>query len=265
MFNLQALIRQHTEELARSITTEQGKTLADARGDVFRGLEVVETACMIGSSMMGDTLENLSRGLDSYMIRQPLGVTAGICPFNFPAMIPLWMFPVANTCGNTMIMKPSEKDPGAAMLLAKLAQEAGLPAGVLQIVHGGVDTVNFLCDAPSVRAISFVGGDAAGKHIHARGTGNGKRVQSNLGAKNHATIMPDADKEATINALVGAGFGAAGQRCMALSTVIFVGETKEWIHEIVARAKKLKVGNGMDPTTDIGPLISKESKQRVER
>ncbi|MCL4419852.1 CoA-acylating methylmalonate-semialdehyde dehydrogenase, partial [Patescibacteria group bacterium] len=233
-------------------------------GDVFRGLEVVESSCGIGPLIMGETLENLSRGLDTYSYRQPLGVTAGICPFNFPAMIPLWMFPMSNACGNTMLLKPSEKDPGAAMLIAKLAQEAGLPDGVLQVIHGGVDTVNFLCDAPSVRAISFVGGNAAGEHIFDRGTKNGKRVQSNLGAKNHATIMPDADKESTINAIIGAAFGAAGQRCMALSTVIFVGETKEWIHEIVARAKNLKVGSGLDSKTDVGPLISKESKLRVE-
>mmetsp|Transcript_28534 Transcript_28534/g.47919 ORF Transcript_28534/g.47919 Transcript_28534/m.47919 type:complete len:304 (-) Transcript_28534:2369-3280(-) len=212
MFKLQALIREHTEELALSITREQGKTLADARGDVFRGLEVVESACNIGTLFMGETLENLSKGLDTYTYRQPLGVTAGICPFNFPAMIPLWMFPMSAGCGNTMVMKPSEKDPGAAMILAKLAQEAGLPDGVLQIVHGGVDTVNFLCDAPSVKAISFVGGNAAGEHIFDRGTKNGKRVQSNLGAKNHATVLPDADKDATINAIVGAAFGAAGQR-----------------------------------------------------
>jgi malonate-semialdehyde dehydrogenase (acetylating)/methylmalonate-semialdehyde dehydrogenase len=264
-FNLQALIRENTEELAKSITREQGKTLADARGDVFRGLEVVESTCWMGSLTMGETQENLSRGLDTYTYRQPLGVTAGICPFNFPAMIPLWMFPVAAVTGNTMLLKPSEKDPGAAMLLAKLAQKAGLPDGVLQIVHGGVDTVNFLCDAPSIRAISFVGGNQAGEHIFDRGTKNGKRVQSNLGAKNHATVMPDADKEATINALVGACFGAAGQRCMALSTIIFVGETKNWLPEIVEKAKKLKCGNGMDPSTEVGPLISKESKLRVER
>jgi malonate-semialdehyde dehydrogenase (acetylating)/methylmalonate-semialdehyde dehydrogenase len=166
----------------------------------------------MGSLMMGESLGNLSSGLDTYTYRQPLGVTAGICPFNFPAMIPLWMFPVAAVTGNTMVLKPSERDPGAAMILAKLAQEAGIPDGVVQIVHGGVDTVNFICDEPAIRAISFVGGNAAGHHIFDRGTKNGKRVQANLGAKNHATIMPDADKEATINAIVGAAFGAAGQR-----------------------------------------------------
>lgn len=264
-FNLQALIREHTEELARSITTEQGKTLQDARGDVFRGLEIVETACNMGTLAMGETLGNLSKGLDSFSYRQPLGVTAGICPFNFPAMIPLWMFPVSTVLGNTMLLKPSEKDPGAAMMLAKLAQQAGLPDGVLQIVHGAADTVNFLCDAPSVRAISFVGGNAAGEHIFDRGTKNGKRVQANLGAKNHATIMPDADKDATINAIVGAAFGAAGQRCMALSVAIFVGETKNWLPEIVEKAKKLKVGSGLDASTDVGPLISPEARERAER
>ena len=260
---LQALIRQHTEELAESITREQGKTLQDARGDVFRGLEVVETACNMGNNIMGETLENLASGIDTYSYRQPLGVTAGICPFNFPAMIPLWMFPVATVLGNTMVLKPSERDPGAAMILAKLAKEAGLPDGVLQIVHGGVDTVNYICDAPPIRAISFVGGNAAGIHIHERGTKNGKRVQSNLGAKNHATVMPDADKEMTINAIVGAAFGAAGQRCMALSCVIFVGETKNWIPEIVERARKLRVGSGFDPKTDIGPMISPTAKARA--
>jgi malonate-semialdehyde dehydrogenase (acetylating)/methylmalonate-semialdehyde dehydrogenase len=216
------LIRDNTEELARSITIEQGKTLPDARGDVFRGLEVVESTTGMGSLLMGESLENLSRGLDTYTYRQPLGVTAGICPFNFPAMIPLWMFPVSGVCGNTMLLKPSEKDPGAAMILAKLAQQAGVPDGVLQVVHGAHDTVNFLCDAPSVRAISFVGGNAAGEYIFDRGTKNGKRVQSNLGAKNHATIMPDANKEATINAIVGAAFGAAGQRLVLCFLSLFI-------------------------------------------
>jgi len=262
-FNLQKLIRDNTEDLAKSITTEQGKTLADARGDVFRGLEVVETACNMSTLMLGDTMENLARNVDTYTYRQPLGVVAGICPFNFPAMIPLWMFPLSTVCGNTCLLKPSEKDPGAAMMIAKMSKEAGLPDGVLQIVHGAHDTVNFLCDAPSVRAISFVGGNHAGEYIFDRGTKNGKRVQSNLGAKNHATIMPDADREATVNAIVGAAFGAAGQRCMALSTVIFVGQTKEWVHDIAAKAKVLKVGGGMEPDTDVGPLISTQSAERV--
>ena len=263
-FKLQQLIRDHTDELALSITTEQGKTLADARGDVFRGLEIVETACNIGNNFMGETQGNLTTGLDTYTYRQPLGVTAGICPFNFPAMIPLWMFPVSTGCGNTMLLKPSEKTPGAAMILARLAKEAGLPDGVMQIVHGAHDTVNFLCDAKSVKAISFVGGNAAGEYIYDRATKQGKRVQANLGAKNHGTILPDADKDAAINALVSAGFGAAGQRCMALSTLIFVGESKAWIHDIVEKAKKLKVGPGNDPKTDVGPVVSVDARKRVE-
>jgi malonate-semialdehyde dehydrogenase (acetylating)/methylmalonate-semialdehyde dehydrogenase len=195
------------DELAAAITLEQGKTLADARGDVFRGLEVVEQACGMGQYQMGDIMPNVSAGIDSYALRQPLGVCAGICPFNFPAMIPLWMFPVCVTTGNTMVLKPSEKDPTTAMMLAELALQAGLPAGVLNVVHGTHDVVNRICDHPSIRAVSFVGSDAAGKHIYTRASAQGKRVQANLGAKNHAVIMPDAAPESTANALVGAAFG----------------------------------------------------------
>lgn len=179
-------------------------------------------------------------------------------------MIPLWMFPLALTTGNTYVLKPSERDPGAAMLITKLVHEAGVPAGVLNVVHGTVDTVNFLCDDPHVQGISFVGGDKAGRHIHQRGTANGKRVQSNMAAKNHCTILPDCDKEATLNALVGAAFGAAGQRCMALSAAIFVGETKKWIPELVEKVKRLRVGNGLDPKSDLGPVISPQAKKRIE-
>jgi len=264
MFKLQALLNQHKDELAKSITEEQGKTLVDAHGDVFRGIEVVEHACSTGTLLMGETLENLSKNIDTYSYRQPLGVCAGICPFNFPAMIPLWMFPLAITTGNTYILKPSERDPGAAMLITKLAEEAGLPPGVLNVVHGTKDTVNFICDDPNIRAISFVGGDSAGRHIHSRGTANGKRVQSNMAAKNHCTIMPDSDKETTLNTLIGAAFGAAGQRCMALSAAIFVGESKKWIPELVQKAKKLKVGPGSSEKSDLGPVISPQAKQRIE-
>ena len=264
-FKLQQLVRDNTETLAQLIILEGGKTLADAKGDVFRGLEVVEACCNVGVLMMGETVENLSAGLDTYSYRQPLGVVAGICPFNFPAMIPLWMFPVALATGNTMVLKPSEKTPSAALFLAKLTVEAGLPPGVLQVVHGAVDTVNFLCDAPLIRAISFVGGNAAGEYIFQRGTSNGKRVQANLGAKNHALVLPDADKESALNALIGAGFGAAGQRCMALSVVIFVGDASQWVHDLVDRAKILRVGPGSDPQTDIGPVITAASKQRIHR
>lgn len=270
-FKLQHLIREHTEEIALSITTEQGKTLADARGDVFRGLEVVEAACGAGSLLMGETAENLSRNLDTYSYRQPLGVTAGICPFNFPAMVPLWMFPAALVTGNSMILKPSEKAPGATIILARLAQEAGLPDGVLQVVHGAHETVNFLCDSPAVRALSFVGSCVAGAAISARAaaaapcSGSSKRVQAGLGAKNHAVVLPDADQDATLKALLGAAFGAAGQRCMALSVVLFVGPSFDWVPELAKRAAALKVGSGMDPETDLGPLVSVPAKERALR
>ncbi|KAJ3038794.1 Methylmalonate-semialdehyde dehydrogenase [acylating] mitochondrial [Rhizophlyctis rosea] len=264
MLNLQLLVRDNMDHIARSITTEQGKTLADAKGDVLRGLQVVEAACGIPSLLMGETLP-VTTDMDTYTIREPLGVVAGITPFNFPAMIPLWVFPLAIACGNTCIIKPSERDPGASMLLAELAAQAGVPKGVLNVVHGSIDTVNWICDEPAIKAISFVGSDQAGKHIFARGTANGKRVQANLGAKNHGVIMADANKNHTLNQLVGAAFGAAGQRCMALSTVIFVGQAKEWLPELVERSKGLKVTGGFENGADLGPVISPQAKERVER
>ena len=254
-------IRENTDALAQNITLEQGKTLPDARGDVFRGQEVVEMASSLGHLLMGETQGNVSKGIDTYSYREPLGVTGGICPFNFPAMIPLWMFPVACAAGNTSVIKPSEKDPSATMMLAQMATDAGLPPGVLNVIHGAHDCVNFICDDPTIKSISFVGGNQAGEYIHARGTALGKRVQANLGAKNHATIMPDADRASVVKALAGAAFGAAGQRCMALSTCIFVGETKDWIPDIVEEGKKYKVGSGFDEDVQVGPLISPEAKQ----
>lgn len=201
--------------------------------------------------------------LDTY--REPLGVVAGVCPFNFPAMIPLWMFPLAIATGNSILMKPSEKDPGAMMMLAELAAEAGIPKGVLNVIHGAVDCVNYICDEPRIQAISFVGSDVAGKHIYTRGNASGKRVQANLGAKNHGVILPDANKQATLNAVAGAAFGAAGQRCMALSTLVLVGDAQAWLPDLVERAQQLKVGYGMDPETDVGPVISVQSKDRIHR
>ena len=266
MFRFQELIHQHMDELAESITMEQGKTLADARGDVFRGLEVVEFACGIASFMSGDLVENVARGIDTYSIRQPLGVTAGICPFNFPAMIPLWMFPMACATGNTMVLKPSERDPGAAMLLAQLAKEAGLPKGVLNLVHGSHDVVNGILEHKDIKAVSFVGSDAAGRHVYTKGCAHGKRVQSNMGAKNHAVILPDAPLETTVASLTGAAFGAAGQRCMAISAAVFVGNTLEQYEEaMVNKAKSLKVTAGWEPGADVGPVISPEAKARIER
>lgn len=264
IFNYQQLITKHLDEIANVIVEEQGKTFADARGDVFRGLEVVEHCASTATLMMGETVENVSKSMDTYSYRQPLGVCAGITPFNFPAMIPLWMFPLAITCGNTYVLKPSERDPGASTILVKLAEEAGVPPGVVNIIQGARDAVNFICDAPDIRAISFVGGDAAGRHIHDRGTKNGKRVQSNMAAKNHATILPDADKERTIDQIVGAAFGASGQRCMAISAAVFVGESQKWIPEIVEKAKKLKVTQGSRPGADLGPVISPDAKKRIE-
>lgn len=251
------------KKLAAKITEEQGKTLADAEGDVFRGLQVVEHACSVTSLQLGETLPSIARDMDTMSYRIPLGVTAGITPFNFPAMIPLWMFPLALVCGNTSVIKPSERDPGACMMLVGMLEEAGVPPGVVNVIHGAHDSVNFICDHPDIRAISFVGSDQAGKYIYERGSRHGKRVQCNMGAKNHGVIMPDANKEHTLNQLVGAAFGAAGQRCMALSTAVFVGESKEWIPELVERAKKLKVSAGHVPDADLGPVISPQSKQRI--
>jgi len=263
MFKLQQLIKENMKVLAKNITTEQGKTLPDAEGDVLRGLQVVEHACSLTFLQMGSTLPGIAKDMDCHSFRVPIGVTAGITPFNFPAMIPLWMFPLATACGNTMLIKPSEKDPGACMLLVELAKQAGFPDGVVNVIHGQHDAVNFICDDPAIRAISFVGSDTAGKYIYERGSKNGKRVQSNMGAKNHGVIMPDANKENALNQLVGAAFGAAGQRCMALTTAVFVGDSKDWIPDLVSRVKKLKVNAGHEPGTDIGPVISKDSKQRI--
>mmetsp|Transcript_39308 Transcript_39308/g.47607 ORF Transcript_39308/g.47607 Transcript_39308/m.47607 type:complete len:530 (-) Transcript_39308:372-1961(-) len=265
MFKLQELIREHMDELAVSITTEQGKTLGDARGDVFRGLEVVEAACGITSHQMGEVVENVSTGIDTIALRQPLGVTAGICPFNFPAMIPLWMFPVSTACGNSMVLKPSEKDPGAAMMLAEMALEAGLPPGVLNVIHGAHDSVNMICDHKDIKSISFVGADIAGKHIYERGSRNGKRVQCNMGAKNHAVVMADAAPELTVSALTGAAFGAAGQRCMALSTAVMVGDAEHLVEGVKNAASKLKVNAGIESDADIGPVITKASKERINK
>nr|GEV30844.1 methylmalonate-semialdehyde dehydrogenase [acylating], mitochondrial-like isoform X1 [Tanacetum cinerariifolium] len=265
MFKFQELIRRDIEKIAQNITSEQGKTLKDARNEVLRGLEVVEHACGMTSLQMGEFVSNIRSGVDSYSLREPLGVCAGICPSNFPALVPLLMFPIAVACGNTFILKPSEKDPGACMTLAELAMEAGLPNGVLNIVHGTNDIVNAICDDDDIKAITFVGPDSSGAHIHARASSNGKRVQSNIGAKNHAIVMHDANMSATLDVLVAAGFGAAGQKCSSLSTVIFVGGSKTWEEKLVERAKALKVTVGTDPDVDLGPVINKMAKEKVNR
>ena len=263
MLKLQDLIRQNAKSIAQVLTAEQGKTLADAEGDIQRGLEVVEHACSVGTLQMGEYLEGVARGVDTYTLQQPLGVCAGITPFNFPAMIPLWMFPMAIVCGNTFVLKPSEQNPLTTMLLVELAMEAGVPAGVLNVVHGGKEVVDLLCTHQDIKAISFVGSTAVGTHVYNLAGQHGKRVQSMMGAKNHAVIMPDANKEQTLNALVGAAFGAAGQRCMALSVAIMVGETKHWVNELIEKTKTLKVNAGHEPDADLGPVISLRAKQRV--
>ncbi len=263
MLKLQDLIRDNMKEIAHVLTTEQGKTLADAEGDIQRGLEVVEHACSIGTLQMGEYAEGVARGVDTYTLQQPLGVCAGITPFNFPAMIPLWMFPMAIVCGNTFVLKPSEQDPLSTMMLVELAVQAGIPAGILNVVHGGKDVVDRLCTHQYIKAVSFVGSTAVGTHVYNLAGQHGKRVQSMMGAKNHVAVMPDANKEQTLNALVGAAFGAAGQRCMALSVAVMVGESKNWIHDLVEKAKMLSVNAGHEPNTDIGPVISKRAKARV--
>jgi malonate-semialdehyde dehydrogenase (acetylating)/methylmalonate-semialdehyde dehydrogenase len=262
MLKLQHLVRHHMDDIANSITLEQGKTFGDAKGDVLRGLQVVETACGITSTMMDERLE-VAREMDTYVRKEPLGVTASIAPFNFPAMIPLWTIPMATVTGNTLILKPSERDPGASMIIAELCEQAGMPKGVVNVVNGGVDIVNGICDDPRIRAITFVGSDRAGAHIYQRGNANGKRVIANLGAKNHAILMPDANRDHALNSIAGAAFGAAGQRCMALSVVIAVGETEKWIDLLVERARGLKVSSGFTQGADLGPLISPAARERV--
>src|ERR1700730_14026482 len=263
MLKFQALIREHSKRIAAVLTAEQGKTLPDAEGDIFRGLEVVEHACSIGTLQLGEYGENVAGAVDPYTLRQPIGVCAGITPFNFPAMIPLWMFPMAIVCGNTFVLKPSEQDPLTPMLLAELALEAGVPPGVLNIIHGGKRAVDALCTHPDIVAVSFVGSTAVGTHVYSLASEHGKRVQCMMGAKNHAVVMPDANKEQSLNSLVGATFGAAGQRCMATSVTVLVGDAQKWIPDIVAKAKTLKVNAGVEKGADLGPVVSKNAKHRI--
>ncbi|KAL8370622.1 hypothetical protein RB595_000816 [Gaeumannomyces hyphopodioides] len=263
MFKFVGLIRENWDRLAASITLEQGKTFADAKGDVLRGLQVAEAACGAPELLKGELLE-VAKDMETRTYREPLGVVAAICPFNFPAMIPLWCIPIATITGNTLVLKPSERDPGAAMILAELCQKAGFPDGVVNVVHGAHRTVDFILDEPAIKAISFVGGNKAGEYIYTRGSTNGKRVQANLGAKNHAAVLPDCNKNQFLNAVTGAAFGAAGQRCMALSTLVMVGETKEWLPELAELAKGLSVNGGFEPGADLGPVITPQSKARIE-
>ncbi len=263
MLKLQALIRENSPKIAAVLTAEQGKTIPDAEGDIFRGLEVVEHACSIGTLQLGEFAENVAGGVDTYTVRQPIGVCAGITPFNFPAMIPLWMFPMAIVTGNTFVLKPSEQDPMSTMMLVELAIQAGVPPGVLNVIHGGKQAVDAICTHKDIVAISFVGSCHVGEHVYKLGSQHGKRVQSMMGAKNHAIVMPDANKEQSLDSLVGATFGAAGQRCMATSVTVLVGDANKWIPDIVERAKKLKVNAGTEKGTDLGPVVSKAAFNRV--
>src|SRR6202789_4126384 len=263
MLKYQALIREHMPRIAKTLSAEQGKTIPDAEGDIFRGLEVVEHAASIGTLQQGEFAENVAGGVDTYTLRQPIGVCVGITPFNFPAMIPLWMFPMAIVCGNTFVLKPSEQDPMTPMLLAELALQAGVPPGVFNIVHGGKRSVEALCTHRDVAAVSFVGSTHVGTLVYNLASQHGKRVQCMMGAKNHAVVMPDASKEQTLNAVVGATFGAAGQRCMATSVTVLVGEAQKWIPDIVAKAKTLKVNAGVEKGADLGPVVSKNAEHSV--
>ena len=261
---LQQLIRDNMGELAAMLTAEQGKTLLDAEGDVFRGLEVVEYAAGIGNLQLGELANNVASGVDTYTLLQPLGVCAGITPFNFPAMIPLWMFPMAIATGNTFVLKPSEQDPMVTMRLCELGLQAGIPPGVLNVVHGGEDVVNAICDHPDIKAVSFVGSTKVGTHVYHRATLAGKRAQCMMGAKNHAIVMPDANKDQALNAIAGAAFGAAGQRCMAVSVAVLVGDAQKWIPDMVQKAKSLSLNAGTEQGADLGPLVSCAALARVE-
>lgn len=263
MMRYQMLLKEHHDELGELLAKDTGKTFEDAKGDVWRGIEVVEQAANVPSNMMGETVENVAGGIDTYSYIQPLGVVAGITPFNFPAMIPLWMYPLAIACGNTFVLKPSEQDPLTPMRLAELFIEAGAPAGVLNVVHGGAEQVDQILNHPDIFAVSFVGSSRVGEHIYQTGTQAGKRVQCMMGAKNHMVVMPDADKNSTLNALVGASVGAAGQRCMAISVAVFVGNSKEWMDELGQRLEKVRPGAWDDAGAAYGPIISKTAHQRV--
>ena len=263
MLRYQHLLKENHDAIATVLSEETGKTFADAKGDVWRGIEVVEQAANISSMMMGETIENAATNIDIHSITQPLGVCLGITPFNFPAMIPLWMFPLAIASGNTFILKPSEQDPQTPMMLAELFMQAGAPKGILNVLHGGKDQVNYLLKHDAIKAVSFVGSVPVGQHIYKTATDNMKRAQCFAGAKNHCVIMPDANKDFAINNLVGASVGAAGQRCMAISVAVFVGDSAEWIDELSAKIGAVKPGVWNDENAGYGPLISQQAKARV--
>jgi malonate-semialdehyde dehydrogenase (acetylating)/methylmalonate-semialdehyde dehydrogenase len=266
MFRFKELLQRHADEIARAISNEHGKTHADAKGELSRGIDVVDFACGIPHLLKGEFSRNVGPEIDSWSDRQPLGVVAGITPFNFPAMVPMWMYPVAIACGNTFVLKPSERDPSTSMLVWELFQEAGFPPGVLNVIHGDREAVDAILDHPDIKAVSFVGSTPVAEHVYARGTASGKRVQALGGAKNHMIVMPDADMDHAVDALMGAGFGSAGERCMAISVAVPVGEkTADRLVEALApKIRMLKVGPVTDPSSEMGPVITAEAKRRIE-
>ncbi len=265
LFAFRELVNERIDELAEVISDEHGKVVSDARGEVQRGLEVVEFACGIPTLLQGGYSDQVSSGVDVFSFREPLGVVAGITPFNFPIMVPMWMHPVAIACGNTFVLKPSERDPSASALVARLWQEAGLPGGVFNVLNGDKEAVDALLDHPDVAALSFVGSTPIARYIHSRGTANGKRVQALGGAKNHAIVLPDADLDFASNHLVAAAFGSAGERCMAVSAAVAVGEGADALLETVTKkALSVQVGPGRDPASEMGPVVTREAQRRIE-
>ncbi|MEH6799904.1 MAG: CoA-acylating methylmalonate-semialdehyde dehydrogenase [Pseudomonadales bacterium] len=265
LFKYKALLEAHADELAELITREHGKVFDDAKGELTRGIEVVEFACGIPHLLKGEHSEQVGGGVDAWSLNQALGVVAGIAPFNFPAMVPMWMFPVAIACGNTFIMKPSEKDPSVPLRLAELLTEAGLPDGVFNVVNGDKEAVDVLLTHPDVQAVSFVGSTPIAEYIYATGSAHGKRVQALGGAKNHMVVMPDADLDQTVNALMGAAYGSAGERCMAISVAVAVGDVGDkLISALTPKIKALKIGSGMEPGMEMGPLVSAAHRDKVK-
>ncbi|MHA3903227.1 CoA-acylating methylmalonate-semialdehyde dehydrogenase [Castellaniella sp. WN] len=264
MFKFLALMNAHLDELAAIITAEHGKVFSDAQGELARGIDIIEFACGIPQLLKGDYTEQVATGLDNWTMRQPLGVVAGITPFNFPAMVPCWMFPLAIASGNCFILKPSERDPSVSLRIAELLREAGLPDGVFNVLQGDRQAVDALLTHPEVQAISFVGSTPIARSIYERGAQHGKRVQALGGAKNHMVVMPDADLNQAVDALIGSAYGAAGERCMAVSVAVLVGDAADRIVPILAeRARTLKVSHGMDPQAEMGPVITQEALERI--
>ena len=265
MFKFKDLLEKHADELSRVISLEHGKVQSDAAGEFIRGVENVEFACSAPNLLKGEFSENIGTAIDSFSLRQPLGVVAGITPFNFPAMVPLWMFPLALVCGNTFVLKPSERDPSASVMLAELLKQAGLPDGVFNVIHGDKVAVDAILEHPDVKAVSFVGSTPVARYIQQTGVAHGKRVQALGGAKNHMVIMPDVDLDMAVDALMGAAYGSAGERCMAISVAVAVGNAMAdaLVERLAARVRALKISSSLDPTTEMGPLVTGQHRDKV--